>query len=43
MTDVSNMSDEFHEWLSQCPCHYHKKYGQDVYEFYELDDGEIEN
>ena len=36
------MSDEFHEWLSKCPCHYNKKYGQDVYEFYE-DDGEIEN
>ena len=35
MPDVSNMSDEFHEWLSNCPCTYHKKYGEDVYEFIE--------
>ena len=42
MTDVSNMSDEFHAWLSNCPCHWYKKYGESVYEFYELDDGEIE-
>ncbi len=35
MGDVSNMSEEFHEWLNKCPCHYSKKYGEDNYNFYE--------
>ena len=38
MADISTMSDEFHDWMDKCPCHYYKKYGKDVYEFYELED-----
>ncbi len=38
MSDISNLSKAFHDWLSKCPCYYYKKYGQDVYEFYELDE-----
>jgi hypothetical protein len=40
MADISNMSDKFHEWLSNCPCHYNKKYGVNVYDFYELEEEE---
>lgn len=29
------MSEEFHEWLEKCPSHYSKKYGEDIYEFWE--------
>ncbi len=35
MPDVSTMSDEFHEWLDKCPCHWSKKYGESVYTFWE--------
>ena len=38
MTDVSNMSEQFHEWLNKCPCHYSKRYGEDTYEFWETDE-----
>jgi len=37
MPDVSNMSNEFHEWLAKCPVHYWKKYGEAIYEFYEVE------
>ena len=35
MPGVSTMSDQFHEWLSEWPCMYYKKYGEDVYTFIE--------
>ncbi len=40
MTDVSNMSEEFHDWLDKCPCQYSKKYGEDIYEFWEVENNE---
>tara|TARA_R110001606_G_C15190216_1_gene630418 strand:+ start:66 stop:197 length:132 start_codon:yes stop_codon:yes gene_type:complete len=35
MSDVSNMSEEFYDWLEQCPCHWFKKYGESTYTFSE--------
>ena len=43
MSDTSNMSEEFHDWLEQCPCHWFKKYGEPIYTFIEDDEeNEIE-
>ena len=33
--DKSNMSEEFHDWLEQCPVAWSKKYGESVYTFWE--------
>ena len=38
MSDVSTMSEEFHDWLEQCPCQWFKKYGEDTYTFVEEDE-----
>ena len=35
MNDISDMSEEFHDWLEQCPCHWFKKYGESTYTFSE--------
>ena len=35
MSDVSNMSEEFHDWLEKCPCRWVKKYGEPNYTFSE--------
>ena len=35
MSDVSTMSEEFHDWLEQCPCQWFKKYGEATYTFVE--------
>ena len=41
MSDISNMSEEFHDWLEQCPCHWFKKYGEPIYTFIEEDKEEL--
>tara|TARA_R100001224_G_scaffold9248_1_gene4825 strand:+ start:269 stop:448 length:180 start_codon:yes stop_codon:yes gene_type:complete len=33
--DKSNMSEEFHDWLEQCPVTWSKKYGEATYTFWE--------
>ena len=33
--DKSNMSEEFHDWLEQCPVAWSKKHGESVYTFWE--------
>ena len=35
--DKSNMSEEFHDWLEQCPVTWSKKYGEATYTFWEED------
>jgi len=32
--DKSNMSEEFHNWLEQCPVMWSKKYGEATYTFW---------
>jgi hypothetical protein len=32
--DTSNMSEEFHNWLEQCPVMWSKKYGEATYTFW---------
>ena len=36
--DKSNMSEEFHDWLEQCPAAWSKKHGEAVYTFWEEDE-----
>ena len=38
--DKSNMSEEFHDWLEQCPVTWSKKYGEATYTFWEEDEDE---
>jgi len=38
MPDVSTMSEEFHDWLSECPAQWQKKYGEATYKFFEGDE-----
>ena len=38
--DKSNMSEEFHDWLEQCPAAWSKKHGEAVYTFWEPDEDE---
>ena len=38
--DKSNMSEEFHDWLEQCPVTWSKKYGEATYTFWEVDEDE---
>ena len=35
MSDISDMSEEFHDWLEQCPCVWVQKYGENTYTFIE--------
>ena len=35
--DKSNMSEEFHDWLEQCPVMWSKKNGEATYTFWEED------
>ena len=40
MSDISKMSDDFHDWLEKCPVQWSKKYGESVYTFWEKDEDE---
>ena len=42
MSDISKMSDDFHDWLEKCPVQWNKKYGESVYTFWEKDEDEDE-
>ena len=41
--DKSNMSEEFHDWLEQCPVTWSKKYGEATYTFWEDEHDSIKN
>ena len=34
-SDISKMSDEFHDWLEKCPVQWSKKHGEAIYTFWE--------
>ena len=38
--DKSTMSDKFHDWLEECPVHWSKKHGENIYTFWEDEDEE---
>ena len=40
--DKSNMSEEFHDWLEQCPVAWSKKHGEATYTFWEDEHDSIE-
>jgi len=40
LPDVSTMSEAFHDWLDECPCMYSKKFGENIYEFWETGDND---
>ena len=40
MSDISKMSDDFHDWLEKCPVQWSKKYGESVYTYWEKDEDE---
>ena len=33
-SDISKMSDEFHDWLEKCPVQWSKKHGEATYTFW---------
>ena len=41
-SDISKMSDEFHDWLEKCPVQWSKKHGEAIYTFWE-EESEEEN
>jgi len=41
--DKSNMSEEFHDWLEQCPVTWSKKYGEATYTFWEEDKPQLQH
>ena len=41
-SDISKMSDEFHDWLDKCPVKWSKKHGEAIYTFWE-EESEEEN
>ena len=40
---MDDMSEEFHDWLEQCPCVWVKKYGENIYTFIEAPVGRCES
>jgi len=39
-SDISKMSDEFHDWLEKCPVQWSKKHGEAIYTFWEVESEE---